>query len=234
MHPVEHLTSEEALQAIRDTPATLEFRAMALDPKSAVCRSGAGMLLIDARAQMFGAVGDVAADDVERLYQQQAADYELLADRAAFEQLRGRFELERAIIQSLDGPWAARSPAIAELTIRPLEASDSIDHLPDELRSQISRERPVREIIAGFVDGVAVSFAYCASQTETWGDISIDTIELHRGRGIATAVVSELIDRIFAASREPVWGAVESNAASLALARKLGFTRFAGELFVYD
>jgi GNAT superfamily N-acetyltransferase len=69
----------------------------------------------------------------------------------------------------------------------------------------------------------AVRLAYVPWQTETLCDLSIDTLEAYRRRGLAAATASRLIERVRASGKEPVWGALEDNAPSLALAKRLGF-----------
>jgi GNAT superfamily N-acetyltransferase len=234
MDPLPAVTRDEALREIADAPATLEFRAVALDPQAAYYRSGGGLILVDLPGRLIGAVGPVLSRDVDAIFQNRQLDCELLADRAAYQILREGHVLERAIIQTLSDPWRSPQRQIADLVIRPLALSDSLDHLTGELRDEIDRERRDEIVFAGFFDGAAVSFSYSASSTETWADISIDTLEEHRGRGIGAAVVSTLIDEIIRQGKSPVWGAVEDNRASLRLAKKLGFTLQAGELFVQE
>jgi hypothetical protein len=234
MHAAYRITREEALAEIADSPATLEFRAAARAPKSRIFRSAGGLIVSDPRTCLECASGGVRLEDVQAVYPAILPDVEVLADRAAYEVLRDAVEFERAIVHTLAAPWQSPPRTIAGLTIRPLTAGDPIDHLPDELRGEIERALADETVFAGFVDGVAVSFSYSASCTETWADISIDTIEAQRGRGIGAAVAARLIDDIVARGLAPVWGAVESNAASLALAAKLGFTNVAGELWVHE
>lgn len=234
MAALQSVLREEALRVIPDTPATLELRDIALDPRAAIYRSGQGLLLAHAHGRLAGASGPVAPRDVDALLQGLDSECELLADTAAYERLRSTHPFERAIIQTLSRPWGNRQQGIGELIIRPLEPSDPLAHLPDELRREIESAQSLRSVVAGFIAGAAVSFAYWGSRTETYHDISIDTLKQHRNRGVGAAVVSALIDRIVAEGGVPVWGAVEGNHASLRLAEKLGFTRPAGEVFVYD
>jgi hypothetical protein len=234
MDQLERMPRDHALREIADAPASLEFRAVALDPQGAVYRSDGGLIVVAAGAHLVGAMGEVRPRDVAAVCGAQAVGWELLADGAAHRRLGEAFRFERALVWTLGRPWAGAARRVDDLTIRPLEASDSLDHLSDELREEIGRQWPPEPVIAGFVGPVAVGFSYCASQTETWADISIDTLEGHRGRGVGAAVASVLIDDIVARGKQPVWGAVESNAASLRLAEKLGFTRAAGELFVCE
>jgi RimJ/RimL family protein N-acetyltransferase len=232
IEPTQFVTRTEALERIPDSPCTLEFRSLALEDDATILRSADGLLLVDAASTLCGAIGKIDQRDLEILYRVAGPPRELLADSAAFEVLKSGFSFERAKIAELQGAWKRSPCSVDGLEIRMLEPLDSLDHLPQELLDELhAGDCP---ILAGFVGGVAVGFAYCASMTETLADISIDTIESYRRRGIATAVVSQLIDGIVAGGRSPVWGAVEDNVASLALAASLGFTQGAGELFVYE
>jgi GNAT superfamily N-acetyltransferase len=51
----------------------------------------------------------------------------------------------------------------------------------------------------------------------------VDTLEAWRRRGLGRACVEFLIDHMRRHGKEPVWGAIASNAASLAVAARLGF-----------
>jgi RimJ/RimL family protein N-acetyltransferase len=228
------LTRDDALGQIADSPATLEMRAVALDPDGTVYRSGNGLLAVAARHPLLGALGPVEPSDVAAICRAREAPWEVLADRAACERLREIYSFERAIIHTLAAPWQPWPRQIPGLAIRPLVPDDSLAHLPAELRREIDDVRPGEIVFTGFFDAVAVSFSYSSSRTETLADISIDTLEEYRGRSIAAAVASALIDHVVARDLAPVWGAVESNAASLRLAQKLNFIHPAGELFVHE
>ena len=228
------VTHDEASALIADSPCTLEFRAVALEPDSTIVRSGGGLLLVDHKRTLAGAIGSVVARDVDGFFRITGKPRELLADRAAFEALKDRWSFTRAKIAQLDGDWKGSDSKLSELEIRPLRADDSLDHLSHDLLEELERERSEHAILAAFERGIAVSFAYSASMTETYADISIDTLAEFRRRGIARAVVCRLIDEVVRLGKVPVWGATEDNTASLALAASLGFTREAGELFVCE
>ena len=68
-----------------------------------------------------------------------------------------------------------------------------------------------------------MSFCYAASETETLWDVSIDTLEPWRGRGLARACCELLISHMARHGKSPVWGAVEGNFASMKMAERLGF-----------
>ncbi len=221
-----------ALSEIPDSPATLEFRSLALDRNSLVYRSGVGLLLVDSRKELVCAVGAIDCDDVVQLCRSSDLACELLGDESARDALRGVVSFEPARIFVLDTTWRIGSFTRADLAIRPLGSADSLAHLPEELREEIETERPRVPVFATFIDGAPVSFAYSSSMTQTLADISIDTLEAYRNRGIGAATAASLIDWVVQNGKSPVWGSLESNGPSLRLAEKLGFHRPAGRLFV--
>ena len=79
--------------------------------------------------------------------------------------------------------------------------------------------------------GQLASFCYAAWPTESLWDVAVETMEPHRQQGYGAMAVKFLVDRMWQRRKRPVWGALESNAASLRLAKKLGF-RPVGTLFV--
>ena len=224
-----------ALDEIPDAPGTLEFRGMALDRRSTIYRSRTGLLLCDADETMLGAMGDVLPHHVRELFEPRRITCELLADRRAFTSLNADFDFERATILTLEREWRHPPGLVLGLVVRRLQSQDRLGHVPVWLREKIERQAMNGEVWAGFVArGTAVSFAYVATNTESLADISIDTLGAWRGVGIGRNVASFLVGRVVALGKTPVWGATIDNAASLALAKTLGFTRPAGELFVHE
>ena len=69
-----------------------------------------------------------------------------------------------------------------------------------------------------------VSFCYAAAETEGLWDVSIDTLEGYRRQGHAAACAVYMVRHVRdTTGKEPVWGALISNAASMGLAARLGF-----------
>lgn len=100
----------------------------------------------------------------------------------------------------------------------------SLSHLQAELQHELADVAAEgKEILAALDGDLPVAFVYIASETETLWDISIDTVETHRRRGFASAAVLSMMRIMTQRSKTAVWGAVQSNTASLNLARKLGF-----------
>ncbi len=98
-----------------------------------------------------------------------------------------------------------------------------LEALPPLLRGEITHAFDFTPISAAFVEDRPVSFCYAGWETETLWDVSIDTLEAWRRRGLAAAAASLLIRHHGVHGKLPVWGAVDSNIASSGLARRLGF-----------
>ena len=129
---------------------------------------------------------------------------------------------EHAIVHRLSDTAV---PRLADgAPIRLLGAEEPLDHLPAGLRFEIGHARMVVPVAVGVVDGMPVSFCYACWTTETLWDVSIDTLDAYRRRGLAARSAQFMIDRMREQGREPIWAAVQSNLASLQLARRLGFT----------
>ena len=93
--------------------------------------------------------------------------------------------------------------------------------LREELEDALQRRTP---LAAAFAEEGPVSFCYVASETEGLWDVAIDTVEGYRRRGYAERCAVYLIHHMQdATGKAPVWGALETNAASMSLAAKLGF-----------
>jgi GNAT superfamily N-acetyltransferase len=118
-------------------------------------------------------------------------------------------------------------PALPRLdpsaTIRMISRDDRLEHLPPGLRHEMTHAREIAPVAVALVDGVPVSFCYPVWTTESLWDVSIDTVEEQRRRGLAPHVVRAMIAHMGQQGLEPMWGALESNVVSLRLAARLGF-----------
>jgi GNAT superfamily N-acetyltransferase len=155
-----------------------------------------------------------------------------------------------AILHVLPGvmPWESDEETAVRVFGR--GSSPRLDHVPDPLRREL-RDALAGRTTARFVDGAIpqadvpagqahvpmaaawagarpVAFCYPVWQTERWWDVAIDTLETHRRQGYAQRAARTLIRHQRAAGRAPVWGALERNRASRALAARLGFIEAGG------
>ena len=131
---------------------------------------------------------------------------------------------ELAVVHVQHG--APLKPPAIRGEVRILEADEPLDlsHVPEEMVREFEHARHASPLAVAFAEGLPVAFSYAGSQTETWWDVSIDTLEAWRRQGYAAATAHALIEHMRARGKRAVWAAFESNTASLQLAARLGFT----------
>ena len=136
------------------------------------------------------------------------------------------WEMRPAVLHLLGEGGLTRVP---EGEVRLLSGPEGLRVLPPELRAGLRAELEGAlgrgtPLAATFVEGAPVSFCYVAAETEGLWDISIDTLDAYRRRGYAAACASFMVRHMRETTgKEPVWGALETNAASMNLAASLGF-----------
>ena len=102
----------------------------------------------------------------------------------------------------------------------------AFDHVPGPSRHEYTLDWVSRRPMAvAVVNGLPVSFCYAAFTTERWWDVSVETLEPFRRRGLAAACFLSVAAHMEQNGLEPVWGAMLDNPASLGLAARLGFVR---------
>ena len=112
---------------------------------------------------------------------------------------------------------------------------DSLEPLVRHLRGWNAAEIPACRPILAICDGAdAISVCFCARRSTSAAEAGVYTSESHRGRGLAPVVTAAWASAIRASGRTPVYSTSWTNAASLAVARKLGLVQFATQLNVVD
>jgi len=147
-------------------------------------------------------------------------DAEAIVDRAL-----PRREREHATLFKLDPEDAAQLPS--QLGVARLLSRDEyrqLENLPPILRGELREACRYSPIASAFADDRPVSFCYSGWETESHWDVSIDTLESYRRRGFGAAACICLIDHFARLGKTAVWGSLDSNPASSALAHRLGFT----------
>lgn len=198
---------------VPDEPRWIEAHGMAGDPAS---------------WRREGAIGNDAAQLIVLLPGAEAAQasalaaayprHAILSEREALARATGR-AATRALLHALPDP-----AALAELEGAVALPDDvSLAHVPAALAEELAAARARRTVWSVFLDGVPVSFAYAPWRSARWFDVSVDTLPGARQLGLGRLVAAAMIHAERALGREPVWGADEANAGSLALARTLGF-----------
>lgn len=196
-----------------DVPRWVEAHGIAADPAHWRKALGDGFALGHDAARLIVVAGDadpVALAALARAYPQHTL---LLASPSP---ALGR-PVERAILHTLPDP--ERLPDLDGAVI-----VDDATPLPEPLAQELAWARQRGPVFTVFLDGAPASFAYAPWRSAGLFDVSVDTVAGARQLGLATIVASAMIRYERARGREPVWGADEANAASLALARRLGFS----------
>jgi len=227
----------QLLADLPDVPRWLETRGMLRSPHVAVTGGDDGFVvrLVHGAIAAVSIVGRPPAEAIAAaldgitamtpiLAQSDDADHvqrslaDVTASRGGRAWTRERFILHR-LATSLALPEL--DPAVS---IRFLTRDDSLDHLSPEVRHEMTHAREMAPVATAFVGGMPASFCYPAWTTESLWDVSIDTAPGHQRRGLAAHVSRFMIEHMRREGREPIWAALESNAASLGLAARLGFT----------
>jgi RimJ/RimL family protein N-acetyltransferase len=212
-----------------------------------------GFLIAVPDASLASIVGAPSPDEIRNVVGLLRGDVNLLAqneDAAVVVDALRNWKRRTAIIHVLPGvmKWEAEADPGARVFNR--ETAPALDHLADHLRHELLdalRGRTTARFVPGalpesgeircgssvpmaavWADRRPVAFCYPVWQTETHWDVSIDTLEEYRKRGLGARAARALIRHMRASGRAPVWGALDTNAASRALAARLGFIETAG------
>lgn len=229
-------TAADCLARVPDDEASIDLRAMLLsgrcrvlgDPEAGFVACSEAYPFAVAWGRPAGAVVGQAVDGARRAG---GEEWHLMAGGEAVEivaaALPGWRRREVVLHRWPEGrPWPSAA-AGSDLRLAAdgwRAAGFPIDHLPAPLRRELSDDFvAARPLAAVFADGRMVSWCYAPHETETRWDVSVDTLEGHRRRGLAGACFAVLAREMERRGKRPVWGAVDENVASLALAARLGF-----------
>ena len=96
--------------------------------------------------------------------------------------------------------------SMAEVDKLPITGEERQEYLTAALHTQIA---------ATIVNGTPVSLCYAGATTESLWDMSLETLEPFQHRGYAALCAAFTIDQMGRQRKRPVWGALDSNTASL-------------------
>lgn len=215
--------------ALPDIPRWVETRSLLLKGECELfgldVHSGLAFVINSAECELVSVVGHPARNAIEDavagIHNQGLVLATPVNSKHVSQALPG-WKSDPAWIHLLSDP--SRLPAPTETVVR-LLAPTELDtaSLPTDLKQELIDASRYSPIAAALVDGLPVSFCYAAAETESLWGISIDTLVPYRNRGYAGLCVSHMVKSMNVRGKRPVWGAEESNIASISLARKLGF-----------
>jgi RimJ/RimL family protein N-acetyltransferase len=219
----------ELLASVPDLPRWVEARGMLLSGRGAVIETG----LLDPPAVIASPAVMLAVvlrwdrpDTLARALRQVPREFSIVGPAEAEDTVSRALPHrphEGATLFQLP-PAAARALPVAEAArlLQP-EEYRQLENLPPILRGELRDACTYSPIATAFADERPVAFCYSGWETERHWDISIDTLDHYRRRGLGAAASTCLIHHFAGQGKTAVWGSVDSNSASTALARKLGF-----------
>jgi len=163
-----------------------------------------------------------------------AAELDRLAgEEPAIQDLKAR-PLHADTYQSVVGGQIESGPAFTfpDEIPRPGDIAlvDSLQLLERNFRGWTAAEIPERSPILAVIEGgYPVSVCFCARNAETAAAAGLETAAAFRRRGFALRVTAAWALAIRASGRIPLYNTSWSNAASLAVARKLGLVQYASD-----
>lgn len=223
------MDATELASRLPDVPRWLETRSMLLSGTGEVAGdSDAGFVVVDEEDGLVCVFGRPRAEDIRETVSGVSGVRDVLCapeDRGHVAEALPGYGAVRAVLH-LPGGDGLRLPEVPEDSVRLIEArevEESLEKVPGELRRELRvavRRSPVAAVL---FEDAPVSFCYAAARTETLWDVAIDTVEGFRRLGLAAMCVSYMVGVMGREGLAPVWGAEETNTASLALAARLGF-----------
>jgi hypothetical protein len=221
----------DVLTGLPDLPRWVEARGMLLTGRGHIVpnRAGDPPTIVSSPSVLLAVV--MRWDDpgaLARAFDQVPREFSVVAPEEAapaLAPLGARRSREGATLFHLPPAAAEALPPTAGCA-RLLRADEYryLDYLPPILRGELRDACAYSPIACAFVDGRPVAFCYCGWETDAHWDVSIDTLEAYRRRGLASAAATCLLQHMAAKGKTAVWGSVDSNDASFGLAQKLGLT----------
>jgi GNAT superfamily N-acetyltransferase len=211
---------------IADEPRWVEVRSLLLSGRARVeVTSTSPPAFVVVRPDI--AQGGVIGRPPHRVIQTMAADAdEMLVEPehvAWVAQALPGWSYELATLHVLGGaPRLPHVPAGLVRTVSREELAGWRD-IPDDLREELDDAASETTIFAAFAGERPAAFCYAGAVTERLWDVSIDTLEPFRRQGYALRCAAFVIEHMRGAGKEPVWGSLVSNVASVRLAARLGF-----------
>ena len=230
------MSRDEVLARLPDTPCWVETRSMLIRNEARVVRDGDSFVVVgDLLSAVIGRASPTLAS---RVFGDVPSSMEILCaktNRDSLAEALPDWQASRAILHVLGEHGLEGAPANDSRVEHKIEVFEgdlpehaSVDSLRREHRLAVKRGA----VAAVFVEGAPVAWCASAATSESLWDASVDTLAEWRRMGLAAAASRALISHMSTRGLHPVWGALEDNTASRALARRLGFVE-CDELYLF-
>lgn len=219
-------TCRDLADALPDTPRWLQPRAWLLAGECDVfgSRHDAGYVLRSTRSPIAAVVGVPPVEALLRAVDIIGSETELLVAPPQREHVQNVLRYWKQLNAVLHlRPTAAMvddTPSDESVTIADPWTLRHGRDLPPPLQ-RAARHSHI--VAARQVNGRAVAVCHTDAVSESLWDVGVDTLESHRRAGHARACFAAMDWYMSAQSRQPMWGALETNTASRAMAASLGF-----------
>lgn len=218
------LDAERLADELPDVPEQVETRWLLRAAASRLLTDAGGAVVVAAHLPSGAVIGEPGPGLLRQAMKGAPRDIDFVAQPGVARRLARELEgwrLEEATLHLPEEVIAAEPVEGSGVTVAAPAGPGLVAELPsgeDRLYAKTARAISVsRE------GGEVVSWCQAAQWTETLWDVGIDTLEGHRRRGHASACFRALAAHLACEGRQPVWGAADGNAASLGMARELGF-----------
>jgi len=208
----------ELLARLPDIPRYVYARALLLDPASVVVGSQQGAVVLSSTGPLAFVHGAPPEDLLSSILMD---DLEVLAERP-IGGLPVGWNWERGTLMTLGGEGRFQQVGETMDSVVPL-TRELLEMVPDPLRQELGIAFETGSVMCMVVDGQPVSFASAPLCSESYFDLSVDTLEAFRNRGYARFCAAAVIRAEMDKGRSPVWGAKDSNLPSLRAGQSLGF-----------
>lgn len=177
-------------------------------------------------------VGEVLANDLRALCEPLASGLELEADPDRAAPFLDRLARDEPVRRTWAGPafhFPSRVPANeSAVRVTPDNAAVLSPHFED-WRGDVSASVPMMVVLEG---GTAVSICCSVRIARQAHEAGVETHRDFRGRGYAARAVSAWASALRDMNRIPLYSTSWENAASRALAKKLGLIQFGADLHI--
>ena len=215
---------EGLLARLPDEPRWAETRWLLTSGEGRGHTDGGGAVVVARRLPLAAVVGRPSPVLLRELVDAGPADLELIVQAEDLDHVRAALDGWATTWARLhrwpDGRPLPPPPTDIEVVVSEPPAPRLLAMLSDDARRWA---QPARALALHLVDGRPVSLCIALTVTETLWDVGVETDRAHRGRGNARACFTALAHHLVADGLQPMWGAAEDNAPSLALAASLGF-----------
>jgi hypothetical protein len=210
---------EALLAQVPDVPRTVDLRALLQNPSSEVFSDSGGALVLE-RAIGLGVIHGFPAMGLVNPALEHISE---LLSPEPFRDIHPGWVWARGVVMTLRDEAALQLwQKQAQGVVVPFDAS-MLEQTPESLRDLLHLSLERGKATCALVEGQPVAFACVPLGTENRYDLSVDTLEAHRCRGYARMAAAVLIGMEREDGREPMWGALESNPASIRAGMALGF-----------